>query len=414
MDDEELLKLNLVHPIHTTERRSFRGCRRRWNWIFREFYYPRTTPRPLEFGVAYHAAMEVWYDPETWDDPERGIVNQSLSLIKFDEIVAEQKAKYVKLNGPMPDEMKEDYKERVEFGHAMIKYYTERVSPKLDTGFRPIGVEVPFEIPLGFNCKCDICFRRYTNWLGKQGPQHEEAFRALIEAHGREKWKGLPVTYGGRVDMIAIDKYDRLWLFDWKTTSRILNEGDESSFLELEDQVTSYIVALYKLGRPVAGFVYHEQRKAVPAPPALLTRRMKGRIYSTAKNQSTSKELFIETVMKGDPDGLAMGFYDDYIHWLETEGPQYFQRHQIQRNKTQIETAWNDMVEEAKDIILNPRIYPQPGRFSCTTCAFRQPCLGKNMGEDYTYTLNTMFEKRTKHYFEEQEEVRSTDPEKIS
>lgn len=406
LTDEKLLELNLVHPIHTTERRSFRSCRRRWHWIFREFYYPTVTPRALEFGVAYHAAMETWYDPRTWNDPEREIVNQGLALTVFHETVKEQLARYRKLNGEPSPEMLEDYKDRVELGKAMIKYYTGVVSPQLDKGFTPIGVEIPFEIPLGFSCKCDICWKRWVNYVSKYDDLI--AFKGT-DSKVRDNWKGLPVTYGGRVDMIAQDDLGRLWLFDWKTTGKIMDEGSEESFLELEDQVTSYVVAFHKLGRPVAGFVYHEQKKAVPEPPQKLSRLMKGRSYSTAKNANTTYEEFLKTVVENDFRAYEAGLYDDYLAWLQREGPRFNQRHQIHRNYYQIQSAWDDMVAEARDIIENPRIYPQPGRFGCNTCAFRQPCLGKNMGEDYYYTLNTMFEKRTKHYFEEQEEARSTD-----
>lgn len=397
---EKLLELNLVHPIHTTERRSFRSCRRRWNWIFREFYYPTVTARALEFGIAFHKAMETWYDPITWADPDREIVNQGLALTVFHETVKEQLANYKRMNGEPSPELKADYDDRVDLGLKMIKYYTGVLSPQLDQGFTPIGVEIPFELDLGFKCKCGICWKRFRNWHIKQ---HVD-----IQQEMPESWTGLPVTYGGRVDMIAQDKLGRLWLFDWKTTGKIMDAGTEEAFLELEDQVTSYVVAFHRLGRPVAGFVYHEQKKAIPEPPQELTRMVKGRKFSTAKNANTTYEEFEAHVAKHDSLAFEYGLYDDYISWLRREGPQFYQRHQIHRNRHQIETAWDDMVAEARDIIENPRIYPQPSRFGCNNCAFRQPCLGANMGEDYYYTLNTLFEKRTKHYFEEQEDVKSS------
>lgn len=420
LTDEKLLELNLVHPIHTTERRSFRSCRRRWNWIFREFYYPTVQHRALEFGIAFHEAMETWYDPVTWKDPERELVNQSLALTVFNNRVKEQLNGYRKLNGEPSPELKADYEDRVALGRSMIKYYTDKISPMLDKGFTPVGVEVPFEISLGFNCKCDICWRRWitsshgTLWaVDFFGAQDIKDLIGKPTEKAREAWKGLPVTYGGRVDMIAQDNLGRLWLFDWKTTAKIMEQGNEESFLELEDQVTSYVVAFHRLGRPVAGFVYHEQKKAVPEPPQELTRMVKGRKFSTAKNANTTFEIFEAHVAEHDSLAYQYGLYDDYIAWLRRDGPQFYQRHQVHRNRHQIETAWNDMVAEARDIIENPRIYPQPSRFGCNTCAFRQPCLGANMGEDYRYTLDTLFEKRTKHYFEEQEEnVKSTTDQK--
>lgn len=404
LTNEKLLELNLVHPIHTTERRSFRSCRRRWNWIFREFYYPVVTHRALEFGVAFHKAMETWYDPITWNDPDRELVNQGLALTVFHETVKEQLANHKRLNGEPSPELKADYDDRIDLGLKMIKYYTGVLSPQLDQGFTPIGVEIPFELDLGFNCKCNICWRRYEKYLRNNERITDNRVIETI----RHNWNGLPVTYGGRVDMIAQDKLGRLWLFDWKTTGKIMDAGTEESFLELEDQVTSYVVAFHRLGRPVAGFVYHEQKKAVPEPPQALQRTLKGRKFSTAKNANTTYEDFKKHIFEHDRDALEAGLYDDYLTWLKREGPQFYQRHQIHRNRYQIESAWDDMVAEARDIIENPRIYPQPSRFGCNTCAFRQPCLGANMGEDYYYTLDTLFEKRTKHYFEEGEDVKSS------
>lgn len=397
MDDSELLALNLVHPIHTTERRSFRGCRRRWAWVFRDMYYPLITARPLEFGVAYHAAMEKWYDPDLWGHDDHAFIGKRLAILEFQKVVSAQLKEYKRLNGELDPETKEDYRDRVDLGIKMITYYIDKISPQLDVGFRPIGVEVPFEVPLGFRCTCDYCWKKFSSYLLTRDPEFLEGFGEKF----RHRWAGLPVTYGGRIDMIALDAHDRVWIFDWKTTSRILDETSEASFLELDDQITSYVTALWKLGRPVAGFVYHEQRKAVPEPPKPLLRRMGGRSFSTAKNANTDHQTFLKTIFEHDHEAFALGYYDEYLTWLKEEGPRYWQRHQVTRNSTQLQNAWEDMVNEAHDIIDNPRIYPQPGRFSCPTCAYRQPCLGKSQGEDYQYLLETMFEKRQKHYFEE-------------
>src|SRR4051812_45444806 len=97
MDLKEYIDLGLCHSIHTSERKAFRSCRRRWSWTNREMYYPRTTPAPLEFGVAFHAAMEKFYDPRTWF--QDFTVKQSLAMLEFKKVIDEQFAKYKKLNG---------------------------------------------------------------------------------------------------------------------------------------------------------------------------------------------------------------------------------------------------------------------------------------------------------------------------
>lgn len=662
-------------------------------------YYPLKTARPLEFGVAYHAAMEKWYDPDLWGHDDHAFIGKQLAILEFQKVVNSQLKEYKRLNGELDHDTKVDYRDRVDLGIKMITYYIDKISPLVDVGFKPIGVEVPFEVPLGFYCTCSYCFKKWDRHFS-------------IHGGIRPNWFGLPVTYGGRIDMIAEDNHGRLFVFDWKTTSRILDETSEASFLELDDQIScvpldteiltpsgwklyselqigqevlgynvktdklewtllenihiydeaelvkysnksfefistanhrwvvghnlpnaswqqrlqpiepgkqhryiklastlddggtqvsinesaligwilsdgyisdsnglktsisqkkyaneveellanfegivtnktetsgcyiwvlkaesireifnragievikngqvhrnlkgveqfllnlplkhreafchaiylaegnsnntktfsqnvgqkqelfrlafflngffptkgwkdktqfevsekpnkwmstiksevleekrpvwcpqtslgtwvmlqrgqmtitgnSYVAALWQLGRPVAGFVYHEQRKAVPEPPKQLLRRMGGRSFSTARNANTDHQTFLKTIFDQDHEAFALGHYDEYLKWLKEEGPRYWQRHQVTRNQTELQNTWENMVNEAHDIIDNPRIYPQPGRFSCPSCAYRQPCLGKSQGEDYQYLLETTFEKRQRHYFEE-------------
>lgn len=385
MDATKLMDLKLVHSVHTSERRSFRSCRRRWNWVYRDMWYPRVTPKPLEFGVAYHKAMEKYYDPPMWDQRD---VSAQLALVEFDQTIKSQLAEYRRLNGEPEVDVLEDYRERAELGRKMLQYYTTRISPEFDRDLVPVATEIPFEISLDLWCKCIVCVRKWKAHFGQE-PDAD--------------WKGLPVTFGGRIDAVMKDIHGRVLSLDFKTTARILDEDAEAAFLELDDQVTGYCIALWKYGHPVWGFIYQEQRKAVPEPPEELTRLYKGRKFSTSRASNTDYTMFLETISQHDYDGLIAGMYDDYLSWLKVDGPRYFQRHLVHRSLKQLENSWDDLRNEARDMINDPRVYPQPGRFSCTTCAYRQPCLGMNMEEDHEYTLKTLFEQRSKHYYETEE-----------
>jgi hypothetical protein len=373
------------------------------------------TPKALEFGVAFHKAMETFYAPEFWGrDPEAMMWT---AIGAFDTECALQLKRYKNLNGEPEVSVLEDYKERVSLGKNMLKHYCETVSPQYDIGFTPVEVEVEFEVPiLGpqgeiINCKCDQCWRRFVAHPEAQ----EELKSTYVNYEGKtltlrelgpdsSHWRGLPVTYGGRLDMLAKDDLGRFWIFDWKTTARMLNEGTEEAFLELDDQIASYCWALkahYNI--PVAGFVYVEIKKAYPQPPEELSRLYKGKKFSTNKQWMTTSQIFTDHVVQNDPTAYADGLYDDHIAWLKVEGPQFHRRHQIHKNDHEIEEIGKNIYLEALDMVNCPRIYPQPGRFTCNTCLFRQPCLGKNMGEDYEYTLSTLFEQKSKHYWEEKE-----------
>lgn len=403
MELKEYIDKKLVHSIHTSGRKSFRSCRRRWHWTNVEMYYPRTTPAPLEFGVAFHAAMEKFYDPRTWTQDI--LVKQGLAMMQFKMACDEQIKNYRRMNGELDLAKQEEYENRLTLGLHMIRYYTENISRYTDVGFTPVEVEIPFEIailsPTGepIWCKCNHCWRKWCKWLDSnpEGP-YQVDFEA--RESWRRDWQGLPVTYGGRLDMLAMDDLGRYWIYDWKTTSRILDEDAESSFLTLDDQVSSYIWALRSLGLNVVGFVYVEIRKAYPTTPKELSRLYKGRRYSTSKTEFATPEQYMKFVEDNDPLAYAQGLYDEHIGWLKSEGPKFHQRHQIHKNDKEVAMAGYNIWLEAQDMTQEPRIYPQPGRFSCNTCLFKQPCIGKNQGEDYQYTLDSMFDKQEFHYYE--------------
>jgi len=388
MDVQKYIDLGLIHSIHTSERRSFRGCRRRWDWSYRQNYHPTVTPKPLEFGTAYHIAMEVWYEPTNWFGDRTK--QASLALEAFQDTVQDQYSRYIELNGTPEDEIIESYKDSLILGSDMVRYYTNKISPKIDQDWTPIAVEIPFEVSLGFTCKCEACWKLYYEYLIKHVFSKYEHIKTEEEI--KANFPGLPVTFGGRIDAIFKDIQDRIFCVDWKTTSRILDDYDEAAFLELDDQVAGYPVAIRKLGRRVDGFIYHEQRKAVPEPPKQLQRAYKGRVFSTNKTSAVEHESFVNAVMAEDARAYNMGLYDEYLEFLQGNmAPKFYQRHVIYKTDIQIENFWNDLISEAKDMLMEPRVYPQPSRFSCNSCMYRVPCDGQNRGEDFSYTLNTLF-----------------------
>src|SRR5690606_15369965 len=96
---------------------------------------------------------------------------------------------------------------------------------------------------------------------------------------------GLLVVLAGRIDLLAEDSHGHYWVVDWKTTAR-LARGDASGqdrdeFLDLDDQIGSYVMALRrKLGLNVRGFIYVELKKAFPEPPQRNKQIRLGRWYS--------------------------------------------------------------------------------------------------------------------------------------
>ena len=410
MNVDDYIAAKLTHSLHTSERLSYRGCRRRWNWLFNDRLYPLTTAKPLEFGSAFHKAMETWYDPMMWlKDPESQLL---LTILAFKDMCNEQKAAFIRVNNGQIDPMVEqDYNERLELGEGMIRYHCTKVSPKLDTKFVPIRVEIEFEVPVvdpdtGVQlwCRCNNCWKLFYKASTGSAPMLGNVVADDIDRNTRTNWKGLPVTYGGRIDCLVQDEFGRLWIVDWKTAARLSGQEEQDSpdeYIQLDDQITSYCWALWTLGIEVAGFIHHEMKKAFPIEPEPNKTQRKGCWYSVNKMQNTSYDLYLETISEGDPTGLASGAYDDYLAYLKAEGPHFYSRKQVNRSEAELRNAGRNIFLEASEMI-DPelRIYPSPGRFACTFCAFRQPCIGTNRDEDVDYLLRSNFEYRERRYWE--------------
>jgi hypothetical protein len=417
---DDFIELKLVHEVHTSERRSFRACRRRWNWLFNKGYYPLVTAKPLEFGVSFHKAMEVYYEPETWAwDKEVVAAN---AVLAFVEKCEEQKKRAIETTGHLylDDELEGDYAERVDLGKGMLNYYFSQVAPVLDKGWKPAFVEVGFMVPVknpetGADviwCKCDRCWDKYSKSEAYQTKKaevlaecrgcknsFEEFGEAFLIEHDFKPghWEGLPVVYAGRIDMLAQDNQGNYWIFDWKTCRNIAERYD---FLYLDDQIGSYVWALKKiLELPIKGFIYHEQRKGYPQPPKQNKVRRLGCLFSVAKNQDVDYEIYLKTVQEKDREAYEAGYYDEMLDYLKNEGIVYYSRHQIIKTAVELDEIERNIGLEILDIV-DPalRIYPSAGRFGCSFCAFQQPCLDKNGGGDYKYVLNELYEIREPYY----------------
>lgn len=432
MDVNEYIELNLVHSLHNSQRMSHRGCKRKYDWIYRHGYYPQVTAKPLEFGVAFHKAMETFYNPSTWNDKE---VAEALAKVVFVATCDEQFKEFSRLNpGLVGPEVAADYQERKDLGLGMLKHYFKYESPAHDDNLTPVHVEISFEVPIsGPNgqtlwCKCTRCWTKQVAYWKSQGvdvdadPSNEfaktfepERAHSIYTTMNKWTWRrvngllwdGLPVTFGGRIDCLVKDAYGRYWIVDWKTAAKLSTgePGADDDFLWLDDQITGYCWAMWVLGIKIAGFVYAEIKKAVPEEPEPNKTIRLGRMFSVNRQINTTYEMYFSTVRDNDPVAFSNGLYDDFFEFLRSPaGPKYHLRHQIHRTEYELQQAGVNLYNEACDILAeNARIYPTPGRFSCGYCAFKEPCLSKNRGEDYLYTLETLFDKRTKHYFEESE-----------
>jgi PD-(D/E)XK nuclease superfamily len=336
--------------IHTSDRLSYKKCRRRWNWVskIRHNLRPIQRAMALEFGTAIHAAQEVFYNPETWflrGTPQWEVVEQA-ALRAFRQSMIELKEAYLRKTKQeaLYDEAKEEWETHFELGQKMLIHYFKWSEGR--DNFTPVATELDFVV-------------------------------YLFDYEGR------PVYYRGRIDLLAMDDDGNYWIWDHKTLARWM----DIDHLDFDEQLGSYNWAVSKmLGIHVVGNIYNELWKAVPSFPRLLDKKSKGRALSTAKDQPTTYEAMLAAI---DAFGENKALYEDYLSWLRAEGPQFFRRTQFHRNKAELEDIHQRIMVEAREMVSIPEsdCYPNPDRFKCAWCAFRTPCLAYNDGSDVNWFL---------------------------
>lgn len=329
--------------IRTSDRGTFKRCRTLWDFRskIRQNYEPYARTQPLDFGTAIHAGLEAYYNPDTWGSlTMQQIAARHAFLESIDEI--QQKVKFGAL------EFEEQFNEDRELGLAMLdNYFTW--APSQDN-FKPILTEIEFEVPMIF-------------WR-----------------HGHLQ----DFVYQGRVDLVVEDEFG-YWIVDHKTAAQLAGVD----WLPLDDQCGSYAWALQKmLGLKIRGVIYSELRKKAPHPPLVL----KNGQLSKNKQQDTSLEMYLAAIKENNLDE------DDYTEFLDylVENPKdWFRRTPVQYTQRQLELQEERIKLEAREMLMNPNIYPSPSRINCQGCQFFAPCLAVQEGSDPQAILDEQYEKRS-------------------
>lgn len=387
----------MPHQVHNSERRSFRSCRRRWDYSYRQGYVPLEPEPALNFGIAFHSGMQAFYYPHRWNSTD---VDEKLAaaLQAFLEECERQKASYLENHrlSKLTEEMEDAFLDSLDLGSGMLTYHAQEIHPEYDSWFRPVAVEIPFSVTLMDPDRPDQPLRCLSSpqcgQIHSNDPNDDDSF----------------VVYSGRVDALMEDlNDDGYWVWDHKSAA-LMAKDDE--FLELDDQVGGYSWALQvMLNLNIRGFIYAESRKDFPRPPKLLKRSHKGCLFSTSRTQSTSIEIFEPYVAKHDPEAFLNGDYDEYIHFLRTAGVQQFSnRFVVTKTDEELENIGANIALEAADMTQNPRTYPNISRFHCMSCKYRQPCIGQQRGEHLDLLLEGSYIKTTRRYWMEEEEEKVT------
>jgi hypothetical protein len=337
--------------VRTSDRITFKRCRRKWNWQFshRGNRTPIRRSNPLWLGTGFHFAMEDRHGKRLW--PTAADAWQAY----HDAWLKSTRAG----GSPLPD----DHEELSDLTLRMLEYYEEWLT---------------FRVPL--------------NTFVYQGkPQVERRFEIqlpvppeVLAHYGYDA-----CYYVGTIDRVIVDEHGRLWLVDYKTAKRF-----ETGHFDTDPQISAYCWAAQKIypDREIAGFIYQQHKKQVPGEPKFLT---SSGMFSVSKTQATTYPLYYKALknLYGDVN-KAPAANIEYLNNLaaaeQGDMDAFIRRDYVQRNEAQIASVEEHMVLEAMDM-MNPNLplYPNHTRDCSWDCPFNIACINQDDGGDAQYELES-------------------------
>jgi len=341
-----------VYNIHISDIRTFRACRRKWNWSspLKENLEPQVPYAPFFVGRAVHYCLEWYYGPAhrpVWDSLDQFLNNET--KIAGDLWAAEQAS----------------WDESVELVQEMLMHYQlwVQVDP---TGFRDetlefMDLEVPFNVPM------------YHPETGKQDEN---------------------IRLEGRFDGIVFHKpTGTYWIWECKTARSI---GELAKSLENDEQAGAYIYAAQQLKNiPITGILYNILRKKAPTHPRILDSG-----YVSKAKGDFSPFSYIADIRRNHPDwdwDTIREYYGSVFSDMSIIENGFFARYPIKRTPKEITQLVANLYWTAQEMIdPDTKLYPSPTFIQCNFCMFRAPCLTMNRDGDYSALLRSEYQKRIK------------------
>lgn len=392
--------------ISTSERSSFRLCRRQWELTVLNNLTPVIPPSfELEFGGGIHAALEAYYRTvseipftadadydapldaalETWDDWYDAIDRQTATDKNYDTMVR--------------DAALDKLVELADLGEEILRGYHQFSDGEDDFTIHAIEGKMT---------------GAGESWLKKHNDEREfkseysqnaviwnqPSRRLLVPIINPNTNKPMPTRgmpkLSMRLDLIVhkIDPGNKgLWVYDHKTTAAI----PESKGMDFDDQITSYIYGVWRwLGIVPRGFCFNYLAKRAPKPPRIL----KDGSLSTAKDQLTTAEQYrAELVKRGlmlkDGTVTSEKHAEAYAALLSHNWDRFFGRQYVTRSKQELinfekrlYNEWEDMVDCTTGDL---PIYPNLSRYHCPRCPVGPICLAMEDGSDWEDVWDTRF-----------------------
>lgn len=340
--------------IHVSDLRSFKQCRRKWNWssMLRMGLEPQRPYAPFFTGRAVHHCLEHYYS------------NKHVPFEKSLEQFLDIELKHMQESGALWQAERETIDEQIELIRGITSHYKQWVSYTADTPWGDnnlefIAMEVKFHVPL------------YSPTGGRSSK----------------------VDLGGRFDGLVRRKDNgTYWIWEAKTT-RSINELERS--LVNDEQAGAYMLAAEQMFNvKVSGVLYNIMRKKIPSKPSVL----QNGTLSKNKSIDTTAYAYMDAAVKQHPDWTKQQIlieYEEILDILLNKGNDFFRRVGIYRTANELKQIQKDLWSVGLEMTRsNVAIYPSPSWMNCNFCHFRAPCLAMNAGSDVDLILAQEYQPR--------------------
>jgi hypothetical protein len=329
-----------VVVVRTSDRLNFKFCRRLWGWTshLKMGLQLKEQADYFWFGSGIHYALEDFHGYNVYGHPGKAF----LAYIEG----------HRQVNG-----LPATWEEFVLLGTGMMSYY-------------------------------------HDYWLKNRQPYQtlfidgvpQVEVNAFFDLGVRDKY-GRRVLYGLTLDRVAIDEYEQLWLCEYKTAKQY-----RTFHYETDEQVTAYCWGVWKLyGRPVAGTMYYQFKKALPILPRILS---DGSV-STDSRQPTTAALYRKMLLDiyGDlkiAPAKNIKMLNDLIFEEDEGQDRFIRREGIERNEHQLLMFEKRIMLELEDILNEDLpLYPNQSKDCAWRCPLQHACISMEDGTDYESTLAT-------------------------
>lgn len=351
----------MPYLINAADRAAFKRCRRQWDFsaTARHRLSPLGAAKP-DLDRAVRDALAVYYFPGMWD--WNSAIVLPLVVKAFDDAIARQ----CESAGNAPDgDDDARWQVLLDQGHLLLERYFAW-APTVDR-FSPVRVETDFE----------------TIVPDPSGPD-----RYVLAPDGAE------VLYTGRIDLLAIDEYDRYWVVRHRVTDESF-PSTEQLVLEEESVAACWAWGLFYDGMEVAGTIYNEVSSPDPDTAASgralsmpVAEHMRGGLLQHdgsggGRGVSSPRRMYV----KGRPAEKV-----ERIRQSEDDG---LRRTTIRRTEAEVRAAGTKVAQEALDMVSSDvPTYPNPVPSHCAVCRFAKPCLALHEDRDVEPILGAAYRQR--------------------